>query len=57
MTLIHGDFRPDLHARPYVFVPEPLTMQEAADILAAAAATREDEGLAALLRAAFVEGV
>jgi hypothetical protein len=38
-------------------VPEPLTMQEAADILAAAAATREDEGLAALLRAAFVEGV
>jgi hypothetical protein len=39
-----------------VHVPEPLTMQEASDLLAIAAAARENEGLAALLRAAFADG-
>ena len=39
-----------------VLVPEPLTKAEAEDILAVAAAARENEGLAALLRAAFADG-
>ena len=54
---VNGPFSNAPQFGPHVVnVPEPLTTQEAHDILAVAAAARENEGLAALLRAAFADG-
>jgi hypothetical protein len=44
------------HAPDVIYIPEPLTRVEAHDILAAAAAAKEDAGFAELLRLSTLSG-